>query len=122
MRIGTLLLTALIPLLAGCGHTPFPVLDSKLDALQGKPIKTVSDVLGNPDQVSQAGDETSYQWSLTKNFGAVYDAVSARCDIAVFTGKNGLITHYTYSGNNIGCSRYAIKLDKSYHFAQGILD
>jgi hypothetical protein len=122
MRKGALLLGILAFAAAGCARAPFPVLDAKLDALKGKPIKSVTDALGDPTQVSAVGDEMSYHWSLTKKFGEAYNLVSAHCDIAIFTTKSGLITHYSYRGNNVGCSRYAIKLDSSYHFAQGILD
>lgn len=114
MRTSALPLILLIPLLAGCGPSPFPVLASKLDAMKGKPIKVAMDVLGAPRQVSQVGDETSYLWSLTKEFGTAYNFVAPQCDITVFTGKDGKITHYAYDGTGSACSEYAKKFDSNY--------
>lgn len=122
MRKNAMVIATLGFLVAGCAPSPFPVLNEKLDALKGKPIKSVTDVFGDPDQVSEAGNEKSYQWNLTSNFGAAYNVVAFRCTITVFADKDDKITHYSYDGNNAGCSRYARRLDSGYHFAQGILD
>lgn len=122
MRKGALFLTTVALLVGGCGHTPFPVLDAKLDDFKGKPIKSVTDVLGDADQVTQVGDATSYQWNLAKSLAGAYNFVSAHCEITVFAGKDGAVTHYSYNGNNAGCSRYAVKLDSNYHFAKGLVD
>lgn len=116
MRSAAVLLTLLGLLLAGCGRTPFPTLQAKLDALKGQPIKTVTDALGEPNEVADVGDEKSYKWTLTTNLGAAYSLVAFRCEIVVFAGKDDAITHSAYDGNNGGCSRYAEKLDSGYHF------
>ena len=114
MRTTALPLVMLAALVAGCADTPFPVLGAKLDAMKGKPITVITDALGSPRQVSQVGDETSYLWSLTKKFDDPYNFIAAQCDITVFTGKGGAITHYSYYGSSSGCSRYAKKLDSGY--------
>ena len=122
MRYSALLFTMFALLLGGCARTPFGVMDAKLDAMKGKPIKTATDALGDPSEIVDVGDEKSYRWSLTAGLGGAYSALAFRCDIAIFADKGGNISHYAYNGNNAGCSRYAIKLDSEYHFAKGILD
>ena len=122
MRRGAVVLMMLGLLIAGCGRTPFPTIEAKLDGFKGKSIKSVTDALGPPDQKADVGDETSYQWNLTRNFGAAYNLVAFRCDIMVYAGRDGNISRYSYDGNNAGCSRYAIKLDQDYHFVKGVLD
>ena len=122
MRKNAMLFATLGFLLAGCAPSPFSAINEKLDALKGKPIKSVTDALGDPDQISEAGNEKSYQWNLTSNLGAAYNVIAFRCTIIVFADKDDKITRYSYDGNNGGCSRYATKLDSGYHFVQGILD
>lgn len=108
--------------LAGCAASPFPVIDAKIDALKGKPIKTLIEKFGDPTEQNQAGAEKVYIWSLASNFDAAFQAVGFSCTIKVFVGKDDKIAHYAYDGNFGGCARYAHRLDSNFHLAQGLVD
>ena len=45
---------------AGCGRTPFPVLETQLDGLKGQPAQAVIKKLGAPNETSQIAGEKVY--------------------------------------------------------------
>ena len=113
---------ALCLALAGCAKSPFPVIEAKIDALKGQPIKAVIDKLGEPTEQSQVGGETIYVWTLADNIDLVYQAVGLTCTIRVFVGKDQKVARYSYDGSIGGCGRYAHKLDSTFDTAQGVID
>jgi hypothetical protein len=108
--------------LAGCAKSPFPVIEAKIDALKGQPIKAVIDKLGDPTAQSWVGAEKVYVWTLASNMDSVYQAVGLTCTIRVFVGKDEKVARYSYDGSIGGCGRYAHKLDNTFDTAQGVID
>ena len=119
MRIAAIAIGAVVAtLLCGCAKTPFPVIEAKLVALKGHPIKEVVDKLGEPTSI-QSGPEKTYVWSLPSYGG---EAVGFECTVTIVTDRADKIARYDFSGNVGGCGYYAHQLDDSYHRAHGILD
>jgi len=122
MKKETALIGAFALALSACARTPFPVIDSKLDELKGQPIQSVIDKLGAATAQTQKGDEKSYVWTLTSDFGAAYHTIGFGCTITVFTDKGDKVLRYAYDGNVGGCGQYAHKLDDDFHSLQNVLD
>jgi ABC-type glycerol-3-phosphate transport system substrate-binding protein len=97
--------------LAACGRTPFPVLETQLDALKGQPASALAAKLGDPDARTTSGAETVYVWSSGN--GAV---VGLRCVLRAYADAAGKITRYDYDGAVAGCADYAHRLDVGYRF------
>jgi hypothetical protein len=105
--------------LSDCAKSPFPIIDAQIEAVKGKPVKTIIDKLGEASGQSQTGNEKTYFWADTLDVGTPF---GFQCTIKVFTDLNDKITRYAYDGNGGGCGRFAHALDEKYHRAQGILD
>jgi hypothetical protein len=102
---------ALTAALSACGRTPFPVLETQLDALKGQPASALVARLGDPDARTTAGAETVYVWA--SGDGA---AVGLRCVVRAYADAAGKITRYDYDGAVAGCADYAHRLDAGYRF------
>ena len=122
MKKETAPIVALALVLSACARTPFPVIDAKLDELKGQPIQLVVDKLGAATAQAQKGDEKSYVWTLTSDFGAAYHTIGFGCEITVFTDKDDKVSHYAYDGNVGGCGQYAHELDDDFHSLHNVLD
>jgi hypothetical protein len=108
--------------LSGCAQNPFPVIQSTLGDLKGRPVKTVVEKLGDPDEQIHDGDEKAYVWYRVNKPRQEFLSNLVECTIKVFVDKDDKITGFFYSGNNAGCGRYAHKLDDSYQTPRGVLN
>lgn len=97
---------AVILVLAACGRTPFPVLETQLDSLKGQTAAAVIKKLGDPNEMTQIGSGKVYVWSG--------DTVGMSCTVKVFVDNADKVVRYAFDGNVAGCSFYAHRLDKSY--------
>ncbi len=121
MRKEVLVLAAIALAAAGCGRTPFPVLETQLDGLKGQPAKAVFTRLGDPNSSEETAGEKVYFWSTTNNNsipGAAANAIDFDCTVRVFVDKDEKISHYDFKGNVGGCARYAHRLDKTYNLVR----
>jgi hypothetical protein len=98
---------------AGCGRTPFPVLETQLGGLKGQPAQAVIKKLGAPTETSEIAGGKVYIWKSTDALGAG-DAIGLQCSVQVFVDKGDKIARYDFSGNVAGCAHYAHRLDESY--------
>lgn len=102
---------------AGCGRTPFPVLETQMDAEKGELVKTLYPRLGDPDGSREVNGEKVYIWtsSAEKTASGVGGAsIGFDCTLRVFVDKNEKVTHYDFKGNVGGCAVLAHRLDDSY--------
>jgi hypothetical protein len=113
MKKQTFVLVGAILGVAGCGRTPFPVLETQLDGLKGQPALAVIAKLGAPNQTSEIAGEKVYIWSAS-DASRAGDAVGFECTVKVFVDRNDKIARSDFNGNVAGCSHYAHRLDKSY--------
>jgi hypothetical protein len=98
---------------AGCGRTPFPVLETQLDGLKGQPAQAVIKKLGEPNETSEIAGARIYVWSSSDAMRAG-DAIGLQCTVKVFVDRNDRIARSDFNGNVAGCAPYAHRLDKSY--------
>jgi hypothetical protein len=98
---------------AGCGRTPFPVLETQLGGLKGQPAQAVIKKLGAPTETSEIAGGKVYIWTTTDALGAG-DAIGLQCTVKVFVDKGDKIARYDFNGNVAGCAHYAHRLDESY--------
>jgi hypothetical protein len=98
---------------AGCGRTPFPVLETQLGGLKGQPAKAVIKKLGAPTETSEIAGGKVYIWTTTDALGAG-DAIGLQCTVKVFVDKGDRIARYDFNCNVAGCAHYAHGLDESY--------
>jgi hypothetical protein len=118
MRKEVVVLAAMALALAGCGRTPFPVMEAQLEGLKGQPAKEVIRRLGDPNSTEQIAGEKAYVWTSASNgsyLGAAANAVDFDCTVRVFVDKDENISHYEFKGNVGGCAHYAHRLDKTYN-------
>jgi hypothetical protein len=113
MKKQTFVLVGAILGVAGCGRTPFPVLETQLDGLKGQPAQAVIAKLGAANQTSEIAGEKVYIWSAS-DASRAGDAVGFECTVKVFVDRNDKIARSDFNGNVAGCSHYAHRLDKSY--------
>jgi hypothetical protein len=102
---------------AACGRTPFPVIQTKMDAEKGEPVKTLYPKLGDPGGSEEVNGEKAYVWtsSAKKTAAGVAGAsIGFDCTLRVFVDKNEKVTHYDFKGNVGGCAVLAHRLDDSY--------
>ncbi len=117
MRQEAFVLAAIALVAAGCGRTPFPVMEAQLDGLKGQPATAVFTKLGAPNDNETIAGEKVYVWSSDNIKTASGDAASMidfQCTIRVFVDKDDKVAHYDFKGNVGGCGRYAHRLDNSY--------
>ncbi|WP_158813992.1 hypothetical protein [Methylocapsa sp. S129] len=114
MKKQRFVLAAALLVLAGCGRTPFPVLEAQLGGLKGQPAQAVIKKLGEPNETSESAGERVYIWSTSDGSALAGDAVGLHCTVKVFVDKGDRVAHYDFNGNVAGCSHYAHRLDKSY--------
>ncbi len=117
MRKQVFVLAGIVLAVAGCGKTPFPVMESALSDLKGQPVNVVYPKIGDPSSQGETAGEKYYVWLSSKSappysFG---DTVSLNCTVKIFVDKQDNITHYDFNGNVAGCSHFAHRLDKSYN-------
>jgi hypothetical protein len=98
---------------AGCGRTPFPVLETQLGGLKGQPAQAIIKKLGDPNETSSIAGGKVYIWSASDAMGAG-DAIGLQCTVKVFVDRGDKITRYDFNGNVAGCAPYAHRLDQSY--------
>jgi hypothetical protein len=98
---------------AGCGRTPFPVLETQLDGLKGQPAQAVIKKLGEPNETSEIAGAKVYIWSSSDAMRAG-DAIGLECTVKVFVDRNDKIARSDFNGNVAGCAPYAHRLDESY--------
>jgi hypothetical protein len=98
---------------AGCGRTPFPVLETQLDGLKGQPAQAVIRKLGAPNETSAIAGAKVYIWSAS-DASRAGDAVGLECTVKVFVDRGDKIARSDFNGNVAGCAPYAHRLDKSY--------
>jgi hypothetical protein len=99
---------------AGCGRTPFPVLETQLSGLNGQSAQEVVKKLGEPDQTSEISGEKVYVWSSGPFADAAGEIVGLHCTVKVFADRDDKIVRHDFDGNVGGCGYYAHRLDKSY--------
>jgi len=117
MRKAAFVLAATALLAAGCGRTPFPVMEAQLDGMKGQPATDVFAKLGEPNDNQTIGGEKVYVWSagnIKTLAGDASSMIEFQCTIRVFVDHDEKITHYDFKGNVGGCARYAHRLDKDY--------
>lgn len=103
---------------AGCGRTPFPVIETQMASLKGEPVQTLVPKFGEPSGNQEINGEKVYVWSTAGNktiAGAAANTLDFECTIRVFVDSDENIAHYDLKGNVAGCARYAHRLDKTYN-------
>ncbi len=103
--------------LAGCGRTPFPVLEAQLTAMKGQPVAALTRKLGDPDARSQDAGGTVYVWTSDAASLTGGAALGFHCTVRAFADKDEKIARYDYEGNVAGCAKTAHLLDDSYKLA-----
>ena len=114
MNRKTRALPAAALLVWGCVRTPAPVIQTKLDALKGHPVKELVEKFGSPKSETETDGRKTYLWSPPSYY------VVAPCTLRVFLDKDDKITDYDFSGTNGGCGYFAHVLDNTYKEEQDL--
>jgi hypothetical protein len=100
-------------LVSACVRTPAPVIQTKLDALKGHPVKELVDKFGPPKSDTATDGRKTYLWSPPSYY-------VAPCTLRVFLDKDDKIADYDFSGSNGGCGYFAHVLDNTYKEEQDL--
>lgn len=103
---------------AGCGQTPFPVIQTQMNDEKGEPVKALFAKLGAPDGTAVVDGEKAYVWSTAAKDTIAASAaaeIGFHCTLRVFVNRDEKVAHYDFKGNVGGCAAFAHRLDKDYN-------
>lgn len=101
--------------LAGCADdNTFPVTQSRLAALKGKPVASLLQKLGEPDSKDKADDGHVYVWDGSSAPHVNFWTNFSQCALKVYVDKSDTITGFFHSGTDSACAQYAQKLDNGF--------
>jgi hypothetical protein len=107
-----LIVAAVALALASCaGDSTFPIIQSRLAAMKGKPVTSLLQKLGEPDSKDTVDGGHVYVWDGSSAQHVNFWTNFSQCALKVYVDKSDTITGFFHSGTDSACAQYADRLD-----------
>ena len=115
MKKETTLLAIFALAAAGCASTASsPIIETRLAATKGQPIKTLVAKFGEPDFIRTLDAGHVYVWDGSSKTQHGFWTNFASCSLQFDVDKTETITAFYYSGTQSACAEYSDKLGNGF--------